>query len=56
MVDHLKHVGDAAAVTAAGASFLGLLQPILAVIASMMSIAWLAVQFYDRQRKKKEGA
>ena len=56
MVDHLKTVGDAAAVTASAASICGLLQPIAAFVASMLSIVWLCIQIHGYFRKKKEAA
>jgi hypothetical protein len=56
MVDHLRPVGDAAAYAGAVASICGLLQPIAAFIASLLSILWLCMQIRDYLRKKKEGA
>jgi hypothetical protein len=55
MVDHVKTVTDAAAYTAAAASICGLLQPIVAFVASMLSILWLCLQMREYFRKKREG-
>jgi hypothetical protein len=55
MVDHVKTVTDAAAYTAAAASICGLLQPIAAFVASMLSIIWLCLQMRDYLRKKRGG-
>jgi hypothetical protein len=55
MVDHVKTVTDAAAYTAAAASLCGLLQPIAAFVASMLSIIWLCLQMRDYLRKKRGG-
>jgi hypothetical protein len=52
MVEHVKTATDAAAVTAAAASLCGLLQPIAAFVASMLSIVWLCIQLRDYWRKK----
>jgi hypothetical protein len=52
MDQHIRHVLDASAVSAAFLSFLGVLQPLLAVVATSLSICWLCVQFYDRHKRK----
>lgn len=49
---HAKAI-DAVAIISTGASILGWLGPILGIIATSMSIAWLSVQFYIFIRDKK---
>jgi hypothetical protein len=52
MDQHIRHFLDALAAGGALASFFGLLQPILAFVASSLSIIWLCVQLYDRRQRK----
>lgn len=52
MIQHVRHFLDAMAAGGAIASFCGLLQPILAVLASALSITWLCMQLYDRHQRK----
>lgn len=52
MDQHIRHFLDASAFGAALLSFLGVLQPLLAVIATVLSICWLCVQFYDRHQRR----
>lgn len=52
MIDHAKTAADAASVTAAFASFVGLLQPIMALVASTLSAIWLLIQMRDYLRRK----
>lgn len=51
-MEQIKHGLDAAALTAGLLSFIGVLQPVLAVIATTLSIAWCCVQFYDRRQRR----
>lgn len=52
MIDHVKTATDVTAFGAAFASFCGLLQPVAALIASLLSIFWLCIQIRDYLHKK----
>jgi hypothetical protein len=52
MDQHIRHFLDVLAAGGALASFFGLLQPLLAVIASTLSIIWLSMQLYDRHQRR----
>jgi hypothetical protein len=54
MIDHAKSAADAASITAAFAAFCGLLQPIAALVASLLSILWLSIQLRDYVRRKHQ--
>jgi hypothetical protein len=56
MADHIKTATDVTAFGAAFASFCGLFQPVVAMIASLLSILWLCIQIRDYCRKHKGGA
>lgn len=49
----VQHGLDWSAIGAAGASFAGVIQGPLAVIASLLSIVWLSLQIYSKLKKRK---
>lgn len=53
MDQYLKHGADATAAAAAFASFAGWFQPAVAIVASLLSIAWLTIQICDWASKRK---
>ena len=49
----MKSVTDGAVGTSAVVSFLGWLPEVLAAIASLMSIVWFGIRFYEYFKNKK---
>jgi purine-cytosine permease-like protein len=54
MVEIKNRVGDMANAFAGFTAFLGMLSEFLAVIASLMSIAWFGVRFYEYLKNKRD--
>lgn len=52
-MDNAKYAADVVAVSAAFSSFAGWFQPLVAIIASLLSICWLTVQLVDWHFKRK---